>query len=64
VDDTVSDRAAPFGSLAGAIQAQEAQTFVGRARELAIFREWLDGGPQPFKILQVCGPGGVGKTAH
>src|SRR5579859_5461479 len=63
MDETLFERAPPLASLAGAIEALDARTFVGRERELSVFREWLDAEPQPFKILYVCGPGGVGKTA-
>lgn len=40
----------------------EQELFVGRGRELAIFREWLAAGGLP-EVLNVFGPGGVGKSA-
>jgi hypothetical protein len=48
-----------IGQVLGAL---EAQLFVGRERELAHFRQWLRAeAPEPV-ILNVTGPGGVGKT--
>jgi AAA ATPase-like protein len=39
------------------------RAFVGRERELALFREGLAGGPSAFSVLFVHGPGGIGKSA-
>lgn len=41
--------------------ARESRLFVGRERELALFRSWL--AADTPTILSVSGPGGVGKTA-
>ena len=38
------------------------RAFVGRAAELELFRSALEA-PEPFSVLWVHGPGGVGKTA-
>ena len=45
------------------MQALDEQVFVGRERELASFRTWLEEDRGPSQILHVSGPGGVGKTA-
>lgn len=44
------------------MQALDEQVFVGRERELASFRTWLEEDRGPSQILHVSGPGGVGKT--
>lgn len=44
-----------------AARAHESRFFVGRERELAAFRAWLEA-DEP-SILSLSGPGGVGKTA-
>jgi hypothetical protein len=50
-------------TLGQAICALEEQLFVGRARELSTFEQWLsESSPQP-EILNVYGPGGIGKSA-
>jgi AAA ATPase domain len=49
-------------TLGQAISALEEYLFVGRERELAAFRDWLEK-VSPAEILAVSGPGGVGKTA-
>ncbi|MGI5836669.1 MAG: AAA family ATPase [Chloroflexota bacterium] len=36
--------------------------FVGRERELSVFREWLRDDSQPPVILNISGHGGIGKT--
>src|SRR5207244_11419377 len=47
-----------------AVDALEERLFVGRERDLESFRSWLErpAGPTP-EILNVHGPGGVGKSA-
>jgi hypothetical protein len=50
-------------TIGQAIGALEEQLFVGRERELAVFRRWLTSSSAPTEILAICGPGGVGKTA-
>lgn len=44
------------------LRGLEEQLFVGRERELAFFRRWLDAGANSPEILNVSGPGGVGKS--
>ena len=44
-----------------AVDTLEERLFVGRARDLEVFREWLEQ-PEP-SLLNVHGPGGVGKSA-
>ena len=39
------------------------QQFIGREREISLFRETLAAPALPFVLLNVYGPGGVGKTA-
>ncbi|MGC5004878.1 ATP-binding protein [Streptomyces sp. DT203] len=43
------------------VQARESG-FVGRARELDLFRSALEGTPDSFAVLFVHGPGGIGKS--
>jgi hypothetical protein len=45
-----------------ALAALAARLFVGRTRELEIFDAWLRADPDLPTILNVSGPGGVGKT--
>src|SRR5215211_2988489 len=47
-----------------AVEALEERLFVGRAHDLEAFDLWLGrpGGPEP-QLLNVYGPGGVGKSA-
>jgi hypothetical protein len=47
-----------------AVDALEERLFVGRTRNLEAFRAWMDhpSGPEP-SLLNVHGPGGVGKSA-
>lgn len=41
---------------------EEERLFVGRGEELELFRSWLQGtGPRP--LLNITGPGGIGKTS-
>jgi len=47
-----------------AVDALEERLFVGRARDLEGFRTWLEGDAEAeFSLLNVHGPGGVGKSA-
>ncbi|MGH2797679.1 MAG: ATP-binding protein [Thermoleophilaceae bacterium] len=45
------------------MQRARRRCFVGRADELGLFREAVEGAEPPFSVLFVHGPGGVGKTA-
>lgn len=50
-------------TIGDAVARLEAQSFVGRERELRQFARWLTS-PEPMPaILNVSGPGGVGKSA-
>ncbi|MBE3076365.1 MAG: PAS domain S-box protein, partial [Actinobacteria bacterium] len=50
-------------TIGDAVARLEAQSFVGRERELRQFARWLTS-PEPLPaILNVSGPGGVGKSA-
>src|SRR2546430_2505861 len=49
-------------ALSEVLSLREAQLFVGRERELALFRHWLEAEPSDPVILNVSGPGGVGKS--
>jgi len=51
------------GSVGARLRAVRSRRFVGRKRELALFREALAAAPPPFNVLFVHGPGGVGKSA-
>ena len=46
-----------------ALSGLEAQQFVGRARELALFEDWLAADTPAPEVLTVSGRGGVGKSA-
>lgn len=50
-------------TLAQAMDALEQGRFVGRERELATFQHWLGADLPLPTVLNVHGPGGVGKTA-
>src|SRR6185437_1078077 len=50
-------------TLGQAVAQLEERLFVGRQDELAAFRTWLAADSRQPEILNVCGPGGVGKTA-
>lgn len=50
-------------TLGAAVRALEDRLFVGRERELALFARWLQAEPSVPEILDVSGPGGVGKSA-
>lgn len=45
-----------------AVAALDERLFVGREREMASFREWLGQGTAGPAILDVSGPGGMGKS--
>jgi hypothetical protein len=49
-------------TLSEVLSVREAHLFVGRERELARFRQWLETEPPEPVILNVSGPGGVGKS--
>ncbi len=49
-------------TLHESVHKLESDLFVGRARELAAFRQWLLSTSETPKLLVVHGPGGVGKT--
>jgi hypothetical protein len=51
------------GTLGERLRAARERSFVGRAAELAVFREALGGGPDAPAVLHVHGPGGIGKSA-
>ncbi len=44
------------------IRAERDRQFVGRESELNLFRSFIDADELPVSVLQVYGPGGVGKT--
>lgn len=44
------------------MREMESRFFVGRARELDLFRRLLEAAPDGRRVLNVCGPGGVGKS--
>jgi hypothetical protein len=46
-----------------ALKEAERSMFVGRNRELAIFEVWLEADPQLPQVLEVSGPGGIGKSS-
>jgi hypothetical protein len=50
-------------TLGELVSRLEAQLFVGRERELALFEQWLTVETAPSGILNVSGPSGVGKSA-
>jgi hypothetical protein len=51
-----------MATLGDALSMREAHLFVGRERELALFRRWLEAEPREPVVLNVSGPGGVGKS--
>ncbi|MGH2615083.1 MAG: ATP-binding protein [Thermomicrobiales bacterium] len=50
-------------TLADRLEATRRGRFVGRVAELDLFRSALLAPESPFAVLQIYGPGGVGKTA-
>src|SRR2546423_15173179 len=51
-----------MATLSEVLSLREADLFVGRERELALFRHWLEAEPPDAVILNVSGPGGMGKS--
>lgn len=51
-----------MATVAARLRAARERSFVGRERELELFRSALRERPPPFAVLHVHGPGGVGKT--
>jgi hypothetical protein len=45
-----------------ALENAERELFVGRERELELFECWLSADPLPPQVLEVSGPGGIGKS--
>lgn len=58
----VGVRREPPGRLAERLSRARRHHVVGRAQELALFRDALAAGELPFHLLQVVGPGGIGKS--
>ncbi|MDQ4145293.1 MAG: ATP-binding protein [Actinomycetota bacterium] len=50
-------------TIGDALGHAEEASFIGREEEIATFEQWLSAPPERFEILNVYGPGGVGKTA-
>src|SRR5262249_35861035 len=50
------------GRLGDRLENARHQAFVGRTRELRLFRDALDGVPGAASVLFLHGPGGVGKS--
>lgn len=48
--------------LSDFLGAERHRQFVGREKELGVFKETLAAEPLPFHVLYLHGPGGVGKT--
>jgi hypothetical protein len=54
----------PSGTLGDVLTEHRRRRFVGRSAEIELFRAALDDTvDQPFSVLHVHGPGGVGKTS-
>ncbi|WP_030908001.1 ATP-binding protein [Streptomyces sp. NRRL F-5126] len=53
----------PPASLGEHLDAARSRAFVGRARELALFRSVLTGSAHQFNVMFLTGPGGIGKSA-
>lgn len=51
------------GTVAERLSRARRRRFVGRSGEIELFRGALEGEGQPFAVLYVHGPGGIGKTA-
>jgi polynucleotide 5'-kinase involved in rRNA processing len=58
-------------NLSKRLQRERVRRFVGRAAEIDLFRAWLEasetsdvtsGSQEPFSVLWVYGPGGIGKS--
>ncbi|MFF0545719.1 ATP-binding protein [Nocardia thailandica] len=52
----------PPPTVAERLRAARRRRFVGRAGEVALFRDALDAADPPFTVLFLHGPGGIGKT--
>jgi energy-coupling factor transporter ATP-binding protein EcfA2 len=52
----------PRPTIGNTLKALEEQSFAGRQEELATFREWLGAESSSAAILNVVGPGGIGKS--
>jgi len=50
-------------TIGEALAEDERALFVGRAAELAVFERWLAATPRPPEVLEVSGPGGIGKSS-
>jgi hypothetical protein len=50
-------------TIAEALATSEQARFVGRADELALFDSWLTSEPCAPEVLEVSGPGGIGKSS-
>jgi hypothetical protein len=50
-------------TIAEALAASEQARFVGRADELALFERWLAAEPCAPEVLEISGPGGIGKSS-
>ena len=50
-------------TVASGMESAESRLFVGREHELQQFEQWLVQSPSSLEILDVHGPGGVGKSA-
>jgi hypothetical protein len=53
----------PATSLADRLHAARLRAFVGRERELAVFRAALAEPERPLTVLYLTGPGGIGKSS-
>jgi hypothetical protein len=51
------------GRIADRLAAVRRGRFVGRMAELEVFRSALLTAASPFAVLQIYGPGGIGKTS-
>ncbi len=49
-------------TAAAALDAHDQRLFVGREQEIVRFAAWLERPNAPFSLLNVSGPGGVGKS--
>src|ERR1700716_4214372 len=59
-----SHRSVSYGPTLGDLLAQpDADLFVGRDEELAVFDAWLTQASGLPRLLHVWGPGGIGKSA-
>src|SRR6478672_9884463 len=54
---------AAMPTIAEALAEGERALLVGRAAELSLFERWLDHDPRPPEVLEISGPGGIGKSS-